>query len=36
MQFARVIGTLVATQDGLLIRQVVIPQLHEQMRAKIL
>ena len=29
-------GVELVKQEGLLIRQVVIPQLHEQMRAKIL
>ena len=29
-------GVALAKQEGLLIRQVIIPRLHEQMRAKIL
>jgi len=29
-------GLILVKQEGLLIRQVIIPQLHEQMRAKIL
>jgi microcompartment protein CcmL/EutN len=29
-------GVALTKQEGLLIRQVIIPQLHEQMRAKIL